>query len=195
MSSAQSYWNERWENQETGWDIGYPSTPLKEFIDTLTDKNLRILIPGCGNAYEAEYLFDQGFDKVYVVDFAAKALQDFRRRVPGFPDEQLICGDFFTLDAAPFDLILEQTFFCAIEPTLRAQYAAKMHQLLAPGGKLAGVLFNDPALGHDKPPFGGNAEEYKATFSPYFDFLEFRAAANSIPPRAGRELFIHFQRK
>jgi hypothetical protein len=47
-------------SNETGWDLGQVSPPLKAYIDQLTDKNLRILIPGCGNSYEAEYLLEKG---------------------------------------------------------------------------------------------------------------------------------------
>src|SRR5574337_4276 len=119
----QNYWSNRWKTGETKWDIGYPSTPLASFIDTLTDKSMRILIPGCGNAYEAEYLHKKGFQNVYVLDFAAEALEEFSKRVPDFPKEHLLCMDFFALDNLHFDLILEQTFFCAIDPALRKNYA------------------------------------------------------------------------
>lgn len=65
MQLDADFWNERYSSQQTGWDIGSPSTPLKEYIDQLTDKDIRILIPGCGNAYEAEYLHQQGFSNVF----------------------------------------------------------------------------------------------------------------------------------
>ena len=44
-----NYWEERYQKQDTGWDIGTISTPLKEYIDQLTDKKCRILLPGAGN--------------------------------------------------------------------------------------------------------------------------------------------------
>ena len=65
-------WNERYHNKETGWDIGHISTPLKEYFDQLENKSLKILIPGCGNAYEAEYLIQLGFKKVFLIDWAQK---------------------------------------------------------------------------------------------------------------------------
>lgn len=191
-----TYWNERWKAGETGWDIGHPSTPLKEFIDTLSDKRMAILIPGCGNAYEAEYLHQQGFTNVYVVDFAETAIAEFSKRVPDFPKDHLLVHDFFTLEGSnSWDLILEQTFFCAIDPSLREKYARKMHELLAPAGRLVGLLFNDPNLNFEKPPFGGKPEDYRAILSPYFTFTEFKPAENSIAPRAGRELFINLRKK
>jgi SAM-dependent methyltransferase len=183
-----SYWQSRYLEGQTGWDLGAPSTPLKEFIDQLTDKDLRILIPGAGNSYEAEYLFTKGFNNVFVVDFAAAPLAAFANRVPGFPESQLIQKDFFQLEGQ-FDLILEQTFFCAINPSLRSGYARHMHHLLKPGGTLAGLLF-DCEMEKEGPPFGGNRAEYLAYFSPLFDLKRFESAQNSIAPRAGRELFM-----
>ena len=104
------YWNDRYLNNEFGWDIGYVSTPLKNYIDVLTDKNLKILIPGAGNSYEAEYLFNLGFKNVYLCDYAEEPLKNFLERVPNFPKNQLLQVDFFELEGHKFDLILEQTF-------------------------------------------------------------------------------------
>ncbi|MFY7944514.1 MAG: SAM-dependent methyltransferase, partial [Crocinitomicaceae bacterium] len=100
----QKYWSERYENNETGWDVGSPSTPLKEYIDQLIDKNLKILIPGCGNAYEAEYLFNLGFKNVFVIDLSPIPLNNLKKRIPDFPDSNLIEGDFFG-HVGSYDLI------------------------------------------------------------------------------------------
>ena len=95
MKLSKDLWNERYENQDTGWDIGHISTPLKEYFEQLENKNIKILIPGCGNAYEAEYLYELGFKQVHLIDWAQKALDNFQKRNPKFPKSQLICGDFF----------------------------------------------------------------------------------------------------
>ena len=57
MKFDKKYWQDKYINQHTGWDIGYISTPIKEYIDQLSDKSLKILIPGAGNAHEAAYLY------------------------------------------------------------------------------------------------------------------------------------------
>ncbi|HTL81674.1 MAG TPA: SAM-dependent methyltransferase, partial [Bacteroidia bacterium] len=120
---GKEFWTQRWKDHSTKWDIGYPSTPLKDFIDTLTNKELRILIPGCGNAYEAEYLFRNGFRHVFIADITEEPLQRFAERVPEFPKDQLLHADFFQLTSnGKWDLILEQTFFCAINPEMRDKY-------------------------------------------------------------------------
>lgn len=189
----KEFWSKRYENQETGWDLGAPSTPLKEYIDQLKNKNLKILIPGAGNAYEAEYLFNKGFTNVTIVDIAKTPLENIKKRLPDFPKDKLIHGDFFEFKGN-FDVIIEQTFFCALDPSLRKQYVDQMYNLLTPKGKLTGVVFTDP-LDTDHPPFGASLEEYKSLFSERFELKIIAPCYNSISPRAGRELFIIFEKR
>jgi SAM-dependent methyltransferase len=187
------FWTKRYLNNETGWDLGEPSAPLKAYIDQLKNKKLNILIPGAGNAYEAEYLFKNGFENVSVIDISEEPLKNIKKRVPEFPASHLILSDFLKLQGQ-YDLIFEQTFFCALHPSLRNAYATQMHQLLKHGGKLVGVLFTDP-LNTSTPPFGATKEEYIACFSTFFNLKVFETCHNSIKPRAGRELFIIFEKK
>ncbi len=193
MNYSESFWNDKYITGDTGWDIGYISPPIKEYIDQLQDKNLKILIPGGGNSYEAEYLFKNGFTNLYVIDIAAIPLQNLAERIPSFPKENLLHADFFELQGR-FDLILEQTFFCALNPSLREAYVLKMHQLLKPEGKLVGLLFNIP-LNNDKPPFGGSKEEYVALFEEKFKIETMETAYNSIPQRKGNELFFQLKKE
>lgn len=188
MRLDQGFWRDRYLNGETGWDIGHVSTPIKEFADGLTDRSLRILIPGAGRGYEAQYLHEQGFTDVHVIDLAQEPFNDLLQRCPSFPKEHLIVGDFFA-HHGEYDLIIEQTFFCALDPSLRSNYVKKMHELLAPGGKLVGVLFDDP-LNNDRPPFGGSKYEYLPLFKKHFDRVRMERCRNSIAPRAGRELWL-----
>ncbi len=184
----EDYWSGRYESGQTGWDIGYVSTPLKTYIDQLEDKTVRILIPGAGNSYEAEYLHSQGFGNVHVMDLSQAPLDNLKLRVPDFPDDRLICQDFFD-HTGQYDILLEQTFFCALNPELRPAYVKKASQLLKPGGKIVGLMFNIP-LFDDHPPFGGHQEDYELLFSDTFDISIMETAYNSIPPRAGNELFV-----
>jgi hypothetical protein len=188
----KEYWEGRWQKGQTQWDIGFASTPLVDYIDQLKDKTQRILIPGCGNAYEGRYLFEKRFTKTNLIDIAAEAVENIRTNFPVIPSENILHGDFFELEG-PYDLILEQTFFSALHPQQRKDYARKCHELLSPGGKLAGVLFDDE-LYKDHPPFGGHKEAYLPFFKDKFDILHFERAYNSIKPRAGRELFIELRK-
>ena len=193
MNLYETYWNNKYLQGDTGWDIGQISTPLKQYFDQLTNKDLKILVPGGGNSYEAEYLHINGFKNVYVADISKAALKNIQLRVPGFPKEHLIHRDFFDLEDT-YDLIIEQTFFCAIDPSLRTLYVLKTNQLLREKGKLIGLLFNIP-LNTDSPPYGGNKDEYQRYFEPYFTIEILETAHNSIDKRAGNELFIKLIKK
>ena len=187
------YWQDRYLQNSTGWDLGAVSPPLKAYFDQLSNKDCKILIPGAGNAYEAEYLHKMGFTKVFVADWAQQAIDNIKKRMPSFPDSQLLVQDFFKLEG-PFDLIVEQTFFCALPPQQRKDYVNKMHDLLAPNGKLVGLLFQVP-LNQDHPPFGGNKYEYLSLFESKFEIVTLETAHNSIEPRQKNELFFIFKAK
>lgn len=184
-----TYWSNRYQNQQTGWDIGTASQPLKEYIQQYNNKNARILIPGCGNAHEAKFLIDEGFQSITLIDISKVLVEELQEQLAAYPQQvQIIHGDFFEHEGE-YDLIIEQTFFCAIDPVLRKRYAEKMQELLAENGKLVGVLFNRNFEGG--PPFGGTKEEYISIFSPYFEIKTMGDCYNSIKPRANTELFIN----
>jgi cyclopropane fatty-acyl-phospholipid synthase-like methyltransferase len=187
-----NYWEERYQNNETGWDIGSISTPLKEYIDQLTDKESRILLPGAGNGYEFDYLISKGFTNVFVVDIAISPLNNIAKRNPAMISN-LLHQDFFTLNEK-FDLVLEQTFFCAIPQSMRTDYVSKMNDVLHSKGKIAGLLFDFP-LTQEGPPYGGSKDEYLALFSEKFTIKTIERAHNSIKPRQNKELFFIFEKK
>ncbi|MBL7765670.1 MAG: methyltransferase domain-containing protein [Chitinophagaceae bacterium] len=187
------FWQERYQQQETGWDVGDVSTPLKEYIDQLTDKELRILIPGCGNAHEADYLISHGFNNITLIDLAEDPVMLLRNKYKNLPEVQVLHGDFFE-HQGNYDLILEQTFFCALPPAMRREYVQHMYRNLALGGKLAGVMFCIE-FEKDGPPFGGSVEEYKSLFEPIFSSVIIEPCYNSIPSRKGHEVFLIAQSK
>lgn len=193
MTLDEKYWTLRYKENRIKWDLGSISTPIKEYIDQLEDKSLKILIPGSGNSYEAEYLHQLGFKNVYVVDISKVPLENIKQRVPDFPNSHLLHQDFFDLESQNFDLILEQTFFCALNIGLRPRYVSKMHELLKTNGKLVGLFFNFEKT-ETGPPFGGNIIEYKELFQPKFEIIKLEKCYNSIPPRLGNELFFIFKK-
>lgn len=188
------FWDERWKQNQTGWDMNAVSPPLKAYIDTIVNKGVAILIPGCGNAYEAEYLLENGFSNVTLIDISPTLVMSLLEKLKKYAGRELtiICGDFFR-HYGQYDIILEQTFFCALSPDLRKAYAEKMHSLLSESRKLVGILFNKEF--EKGPPFGGNKEEYLALFADFFEIEKMEDCYNSIAPRAGTELFIELKKK
>jgi thiopurine S-methyltransferase len=197
VKKEQEYWTRRYQEDQTGWDIGYTATPIKEYIDQLTDDSLKILIPGAGNAFEAEYLWKNGFRNVHILDISEVPLNQFKERNPDFPEAQIHQADFFE-HSGTYELIIEQTFFCSMFPTdaNRSAYAKHISNLLQPNGKLVGVWFDFPLIKNSKKrPFGGDKKLYISYLSPYLNTKTFERCTNSIPPRQGNELFGIFLNK
>ncbi|MCJ0742830.1 methyltransferase domain-containing protein [Pedobacter montanisoli] len=189
----QDYWQDRWQNKQTRWDIGYASPAITTYIEQYQNKNAAILIPGCGNAYEAEFLVKNGFTNITLIDIAPKAVEILKEKFSAYPTVKIICEDFFKHEGN-YDLIIEQTFFCAIKSNDRKAYAQKSAELLNPEGKLIGLLFNR-MFAHEGPPYGGQEVEYRNIFSPYFEIQTMELCYNSIEARKGTELFVILKKK
>lgn len=185
------YWNDRYKAGQTGWDMHQASPPLTDYIDSLSDKKMKILIPGCGNAHEAEYLLTKGFKHVTLIDISEIVTKRVAEKYRDQPIK-IVCGDFFK-HTASYNLILEQTFFCTLSPTMREKYIDKCFELLEPRGKTAGVLFNKP-LGTPGPPFISGDKEYKRIFARRFTITRFEDCKNSITPRMGKEVFFEVEK-
>ena len=137
--------------------------------------------------------FNSLAENVQVIDIANQPLLNLKKRFPDFPQKDLINKDFFN-HTGNYDLIIEQTFFCALDPVLREKYVSHMSSLLNKNGKLAGLLFNFE-LTNEGPPFGGNIIEYSQLFYTKFEIKILEKCYNSIKPRQGRELFFIFEKK
>jgi SAM-dependent methyltransferase len=187
--NSENYWNQRWMDAQTGWDIGQASPPICAFADQWTAKDAPVLIPGCGNAHEAGYLLKTGFTNITLVDISAHLVAQLQETFQPQKDPRIrILHEDFFAHRGTYQLILEQTFFCAIDPKLRPDYIQQMHRLLLPGGTLAGVLFNRSFDGG--PPFSGSIAEYKPKFEKWFDLQTLAPCYNSIPARKNNEAFL-----
>lgn len=187
---SKEYWEQRYADGTTGWDMGVVAPALKQYFDSIEPKDAAILIPGCGNAWEAKYLVEQGFTNITVIDIAEPPVNHLREALGVDAQQQcnVVLGDFFA-HAGKYDYIIEQTFFCAIDPALRPAYVKHMAQLLKPKGELAGLLFKTP---FDKPgpPYGGTEAEYREVFAGSLNLIEMISCEHSHPARAGNELFF-----
>lgn len=184
----KNYWNKKYETNNIGWDIGYPAPALIDYFNQLSNKNICILIPGAGNAYEAEYLYKNGFLNTYILDFSDEAIKSFKKRCPFYPDNRIITEDFFEHNGQ-YDLIIEQTFFTSFVPEKRQKFVKKIFNLLSPYGKYVGLFFNH-TFNNSFPPFGATKETYDKLFLKFFKYIVFQIAENSIKPRNNREFFV-----
>ena len=181
-----AFWSDKYQSRQTVWNIGYPSPPITAYIDQLEQKDLRILMPGCGRAYEAEYLLQKGFHNIMLLDISSELVHELQQKFIDQP-VHILQGDFFQ-HTGQYDLVLEQTFFCSLDPSQRKDYVDQLYNLLMPGGTMAGVLFNRTF--EAGPPFGGSRKEYQELFELKLFIKTMELCYNSIDERRGNELFI-----
>lgn len=182
-SSKPDFWETRYRDNVIPWDAGNVPPALREHLPTLAPR-ARILVPGCGSAYEAGWLADQGFD-VLAIDFSAAAVE--RARGVLGPHAGIVkLADFFEFDPGPpFDLIYERAFLCALPPRIWPQYPARCADLLKPGGAIAGFwFFADTPRG---PPFGTTPAALAALLEPAFRKVADETVPGSIPVFEGKE--------
>ncbi|MBH19524.1 MAG: SAM-dependent methyltransferase [Crocinitomicaceae bacterium] len=189
-SLNESFWNNRYLENNTGWDLGVISPPIKKWFDSQMDKDLQILVPGAGKGHEVKYGFEHGFSNIYYLDSSTEAISSFKENCPNFPEDQILKNNFFELKKDLFfDVLIEQTFFCAISPILRDQYVKKTHKILREDGCIIGLLFNK-RFDHQGPPFGGFYEEYVELFSEIFIIEKLENSIHSVSPRKENEFWI-----
>ena len=102
----------------------------------------RVLIPGCGAAYEVAALAARGCE-VLAIDYSAVAIERARETLGTELGRRVMQADFFAFDAAPFDWIYERAFLAALPLRLWAAWGRRCAQLLRPGGSMAGFFFVD----------------------------------------------------
>ena len=177
------FWCKRFGEGITPWDAGKVPAAFADFI-ARQPVALHTLIPGCGSAWEAVHLAEQGWP-VTALDFSPLAV-DKARQVLGTVAVDLVCDDFFTFTPChPYQLIYERAFLCALPRKLWADWGQRVAGLLPSGGLLAGYFFLCEQV--KGPPFGILPAELDTLLAPNFERIEDSAVDDSIAVFAGRE--------
>lgn len=180
--AAPDFWDLRFREGFTPWDAGGVPAALRAFL-AREPAGRRVLVPGCGSGYEVRAFAAAGHD-VLAIDFSAAAVEAARRVLPEL-GHLVVHGDFFAQPLGLFDLVYERAFLCALPRAHWQRWAARIAEVVRPGGRLAGFFFrSDEKRG---PPFGLGEGELEGLLAPGFRQIEDAAVADSIPVFAGRE--------
>jgi SAM-dependent methyltransferase len=195
--ATSAFWDERYRAGFMPWDARGVPAAFGRFVEAAAPGR-RVLLPGCGSAYEAGYLDARGFE-VTAIDIAPEALARAREVLGAdVADRVLAQADFFTFEAA-VDWIYERALLCALPYRLWPDYVAAASRLLDAGGLLAGFFFvhqsaDEPRRG---PPFAAHRAEIDGLFTAGFERLvdEPVPAEQSIPAFAGHERWMVWRRR
>lgn len=184
----QKDWQGHYDAGDLRWDLGVASPPI---IKLWEDKEIlpgNTIIPGCGRGHEALFLMEKGF-RVAGVDYSPGAIDYLSQEISN--RNLLGCAlleNFFKLNDdhnAQYDLMIEQTFFCAISPQHRPLYVETAYRLLKDNGILAGVFYETGA--EDGPPFNTTREDILQNFEPFFKIKRLEKTLHSAESRKGKE--------
>ena len=193
----RSFWNQRYLDRNTGWDLGQVAPPFVRLVESGTlSVGGKVLIPGAGRSHEGVYLAKCGFD-VTCIDFAPEAVREAMESASREGVSMTVFEeDFFNLDPlvyGKFDYLLEHTCFCAIDPSMRTAYVEKAYQMIRPGGMLIGLFYAHGREGG--PPWTTTEMEVRTLFAHRFETIELAISDCSIDSRKGEELIGRLLRK
>ena len=192
--NSKVFWNNKYLQQQDKWDLNNPTPQFINWSNQNKNK-LKILIPGCGKGHDAIYLSTKGHD-VTCIDFSSVALQYLKEKSKNIPNIKLniIEDDFFNLKDDynnSFDIILEYTFFCAINPSLRSNYFKICNKLLKDKGRLVGIFFPIRKSNIDSsPPYVVNYKDELINAKTLFKTLIVKKNLLSVAPRKDNEIFF-----
>lgn len=208
-------WNDAWQEGTTPWDAGEIQPPLKEFFQSAAGQELlgttseseggalKALVPGCGRGYDAAYLASLGYDTIGA-DLSQKAIEAARTWLANQsnppPNVKYEVIDFFNSEVTDggYDLVYDYTFFCALPPTLRPDWAKRMSALVKPRGHLIALAFpiDSSRPRDDGPPFPVDVEAYEAVLGAAGEWKKVAdiVPETSINTHVGRERVLVFQR-
>ncbi|HJL17393.1 MAG TPA: methyltransferase domain-containing protein [Sandaracinaceae bacterium LLY-WYZ-13_1] len=194
-------WEKAWREGRTGWDAGASPPVLEELVRRGELPAGRALVPGCGAGYDVFTLATEE-RRVVGLDLAPTAARRFEalREARGVPAERasIVVEDFFAYEPeAPFDVVWDYTFLCAIDPSVRADWARKVESLLAPEGELVTLIFpavDEPPRG-EGPPHPLRPEHVRELLEPRFEAVELRPVDRSHPGREGMEHLGRWRRR
>lgn len=207
-------WDAIWKAQKMGWDAGRSSPALVSLLQeeeryrSNSTQFKTALVPGCGTGYDLITLAThvKGLQTVHGIDLSETAVDVARKFVAEnlqklekseMPVVEAFQADFFklpTTSTCTYDLIFDYTFFCALSPSMRQQWAETYAQLLTPeSGELICLEFplHKAADERDKgPPFLVSHETYAQVLEPLgFECVMYRepAEVKGHEPRQGKE--------
>jgi SAM-dependent methyltransferase len=184
------FWDERFAARFTPWDRQGVPERLRQFAAEQS-RPLHTLIPGCGSAYELDYLSGLGWH-ARAIDISPVAVRAAQEAFPQWQD-RIELADFFSwAPPHPLDLIYERAFLCALPRARWPDIVERWARLLAPGAVLAGYFFFD--INPKGPPFGADPDELRALLADYFSLLEDEPVTDSVPVFAGKERWQVWQR-
>ena len=190
--ATPGFWDVRYRGKRTPWDPAGTPPDLERYL-AREGGGGRVLIPGCGSAYEVSAFSARGYE-VAAIDFSAAAVERAQEML-GELQSAVVLGDFFSYEfgGAPFDVVYERAFLASLPRNLWPHYARRLRKLLRPGGRLVGFfVYGDQEGG---PPYCLKSGQLAELLGEEFKKASEAVVATSVPVFEGRERWEVWTRK
>ncbi|MBZ5708671.1 methyltransferase domain-containing protein [Nannocystis pusilla] len=188
------FWDPMFAADTGGWELGRAAPPLVTWFSEHVPKGMHALVPGCGRGHEARLLAALEAT-VTAIDLAPTAIAQAQAMTPPGLPITFAVQDLFTRIGQPpaFDLVVEHTCFCAIDPARRDDYVTAVADALQPRGTLVGLFYAHGRPGG--PPFTTDRAEVERRFARRFAIEQLEVAQGSTLIRHRQELFAVMRRR
>ena len=190
--AAPEFWDLRYGARFAPWDAGKVPAQLRAFV-AASPSPCRVLVPGCGSAWDVRFLAESGWD-VLGIDFSSAALAAAREILGPFAARVHEADFFAAIAGEPFEVVYERAFLCALPRRMWGDWARRMAEVVAPGGVLAGFFYFGE--GERGPPFPLAAQdELQRLLAPAFERIADEPVPDSIAVFAGKERWQAWRRQ
>ena len=195
--SDEAFWSRLYAEGHDGWEMGRAAPPRERWVAAHPElvAGKRALVVGSGRGHEARLLARAGAH-VVAVDFAPVAVAEAR----ALAAREGVAVDFrerdvfaLRLDLERYELVLEHTFYCAIDPARREEYLAVVADVMLPGGTFVGLFWEHGRPGG--PPYTTTRAELDARLARHFDLVAYEQPTDSVATRLGQEHLLTLRRR
>lgn len=159
-ASTPAYWQSRWQEGRTGWDLGGIHRLFPDLLAVAESHGLvagsSVIEPGCGRAHTSAALAGLGYFAT-AFDVSPVAVSEAKKLYSGVAGLNITLADAFQLPVTwqrSFDALYDRAVLNALPVERRKDYVRACASVLKPGGLLLSLPFTRLYIGESAgPPF------------------------------------------
>ncbi|MGF1702465.1 thiopurine S-methyltransferase [Photobacterium makurazakiensis] len=174
------FWHSRWAENRIGFHLDDINPALTKYWSQVNaNRDDVVFVPMCGKSVDLTWLAEK-HNKVIGVELSDIAVRTFftehfytpmvttlgnHQTLYEFDEISIYCGDFFSTQIDPADVVYDRAALIAMPESMRKLYVEKLLSLVKPGGRILLVTLDYPQNEMDGPPFSVPSMDVDALFT------------------------------
>lgn len=201
-ASNPAYWQLRWQEGRTGWDLGGIHKLFPELLAAAQRHGLAagsaIIEPGCGRAHTSAALARMGYQTT-AFDVSADAVAEAKKLYAEVSGLQIAVADVFQLPekwTGSFDALYDRAVMNALPAEVRVDFVRACAAVLKPGGLLLTLPFTVLNIDEqDGPPFAINESGLQELLSGRFECIHHDERQTQEDSKIAAEMIAVWRKK